>query len=171
MPTYAPEPIRFWKKALAYSFLALMLVVLVYAICSQPWILCALAGLRAFGAYSNRKHNTKLKKLADARKSEGICTFARSFDRRHVDTWIIRAVHEELQQYLKFPGGVCPVNASDKLEKDLTIDPEDIADLIPIVAQRTGRSLENTERNPYYGKITTVDDFVLFINSQPRIVA
>jgi hypothetical protein len=58
----------------------------------------------------------------------------------------------------------------DKLEKDLNIDPEDIEGLIPIVAQRTGRSLESTERNTYYGKVTTVGDILLFINSQPKIV-
>ena len=107
--------------------------------------------------------------MADERANEEICTFARSFERNQVDTWILRAVHEELQHHMKFPEGICPLRASDRLEKDLKIDPDDIEDLIPVVAQRTGRSLEHTERNPFFGKIETVSDFVLFINNQPKI--
>ena len=72
---------------------------------------------------------------------------------------------------MKFPEGTCPLRTSDKLEKDLKIDPDDIEDLIPVVAQRTGRCLENTERNPFFGKIETVGDLVLFINNQPRLNA
>jgi hypothetical protein len=70
-----------------------------------------------------------------------------------------------------FPDGLCPIRASDKLEKDLSIDPEEIDDLVSIVAQRTGRSLENAESNPCFGKITSVGDLVLFINGQPVIAA
>lgn len=109
--------------------------------------------------------------MAEERAHEGICTFARSFDRNQVDTWVIRAVHDELQQQVKFPEGACPLRASDTLEKDLKIDPDDIEDLLPVVTQRTGRSLEHTERNPFFGKIETVGDFVLFINNQPKVNA
>jgi len=121
--------------------------------------------------YESKKHKQRLRKIVDERANEGICTFARSFERNQVDSWIIRAVHEELQHYMKFPEGTCPLRTSDKLEKDLKIDPDDIEDLIPVVAQRTGRCLENTERNPFFGKIETVGDLVLFINNQPRLNA
>lgn len=171
MPAYVPESISPWKQVAAYSFLALLLVAHVYAVWSKPWILAACAAVAVFGVYENWKRNRKLMTLANERVDESICTFARSFDRKRVDTWVIRAVYDELQQYATFRDGTCPLNASDKLEKDLNIDPEDIEDVIQIVAQRSVRSLENTEINPYYGKITTVGDFVLFINSQPRIAA
>ena len=171
IPAYVPEPISSWKQVAAYSFFALMLVALVYAVWSKPWILAACTAVAVFCAFENWMHNKKLKVLANERVDENICTFARSFDRKQVDTWVIRAIYEELQLYVEFPNGTCPLNASDKLENDLNVDPEEIEDLIPIVAQRTGRSLENTEGNSYYGKITTVGDFVQFINSQPKIVA
>lgn len=171
MPAYVPEQISLWIKMSACAFLALMLVTLVYAVWSIPWLLAAGTAVAVFGAYANWKHNNKLKALANERVDESICTFARSFDRKQVDTWVIRAIYEELQLYAEFPNGTCPLNASDNLEKVLNVDPEEIEDLIPIVAQRTGRSLENTEVNPYYGKIKTVGDFVLFINSQPKIIA
>ena len=169
MPAYEPERISTWKKVAAYSFLVLMLVVLIYAAWNRPVVLAVLVGLTGYGVFSSWKHRRKLIKLAEDRANESICTFARAFDRKQVDTWIIRAVHEELQKYVKTPNGTCPLSAADKLEKDLEIDPDDIEELIPIVAQRAGRNLEHTERNPYYGKIVTVGDFVLFMNYQPKI--
>jgi len=171
MPPYVPETVAIWKQALAWSFLAFMFFALGSAIWKKPWIFAVPAAVAVFSVFSSWKHRQGLKKHADERLDESICTFARSFERTQVDTWIIRAAHEELQQYMKFPNGVCPLRASDRLENDLKIDPEDIEDLIPIVAQRTGHSLEDTEKNPFYGKITTVGDFVLFINSQPKISA
>lgn len=134
-------------------------------------MLAVCVAVAVISVYANWKHNQKLKTLAGERVDESICTFAKSFDRKQVDTWVIRAVHEELQQYVKFSNGTCPLRASDELEKDLNIDPDDIEDAIPIVAQRTGRSLEQTEKNPFFGKIETVGDFVLFINNQPRLIA
>ena len=172
MPLYIPELISWQKKVLAYSVLALILYVLLSAIVGHPWISAILAtALTISCVYSSKRHKLRLKKMTDERTNEGICTFARSFDRKEVDTWIIRAVHEELQPQMMFPEGTCPLRASDKLEEDLIIDPEEIEDLIPRVAQLTGRSLEDTERNPFYGKITTVGDIVLFINGQPKISA
>jgi hypothetical protein len=153
MPLYLPEPVSWWKKILAYCVLALVLYVLLSATIRHPWILAVLIVLAISIIYEFRMHKQRLRKMADERENEGIYTFARLFERNQVDTWILRAVHEELQHYMKFPVGTCPLRASDKLEKELKIDPDDIEDLIPVVAQRTGRSLENTEKNPYFGKI------------------
>ncbi|RII24945.1 MAG: hypothetical protein CXR30_19450 [Geobacter sp.] len=171
MPLYLPEQVSWWKKAVAYCVLALLVCILLSVIINHPWVLAIVVALAVTTVYSNKRHNQKLREMADERSNEGICSFARSFERNQVDTWILRAVHEELQHYMKFPEGTCPLRASDRLEKDLKIDPDDIEDLIPIVAQRTGRSLEHTERNPFFGKIETVGDFVLFINNQPRVNA
>ena len=168
MPLYIPEHVSWRKKFLAYCVLALLVYILLSVIINHPWVLALVVALAVFTIYSNKKQNQKLREMADERADEGICTFARSFERNQVDTWILRAVHEELQHYLKFSAGTCPLRASDRFEKDLKIDPDDIEDLIPVVAQRTGRSLEYTEKNPFFGKIETVGDFVLFINNQPR---
>ena len=52
----------------------------------------------------------------------------------------------------------------------LEIDDEDLdMDLVAEIGQRTGRSMENAEKNPYYGKVSTVEDLVLFFNLQPKI--
>jgi hypothetical protein len=49
------------------------------------------------------------------------------------------------------------------------LDVDDVEDLIVDVALRAGRSLEQTERNPHYGKVRTVFDVVLFVNAQPSV--
>lgn len=38
----------------------------------------------------------KLKAIITERPEESICTFARSFDRRKVDPWVVRAVYNDL---------------------------------------------------------------------------
>jgi Mn-dependent DtxR family transcriptional regulator len=57
------------------------------------------------------------------------------------------------------------------LQEDLYIDPDDLDMVIAMrVAERTGRSLEQPERNPHYDKIVTVGDLVNFFNNQPHSV-
>jgi hypothetical protein len=126
---------------------------------------CALC---VWTSVENRREAQRLQTLASARKGESICHFARSFDKRKTDTWIVRAVHQELQLFLE-PFVAFPVRASDALLGDLGLDGDDVDALIVDVAQRTGRSLEQTERNPYYGKVRTVSDVVLFVNAQPTV--
>lgn len=116
----------------------------------------------------NRREAQRLQTLASARAGESICHFARSFDRKKTDTWIIRAVHQELQLFLE-PFVAFPVRASDALLGDVGLDGDDVDSLIADVALRTGRSLEQTENNPYYGKVRTVSDVVLFVNAQPTV--
>jgi hypothetical protein len=86
-----------------------------------------------------------------------------------VDTWVIRAAHQEIQQLMKSYVPAFPVRASDLLLDDLHIDPDDIEDLLVDIAARSGHSLDETESNPFYGKINAVRDLVLFINAQPRL--
>ena len=51
------------------------------------------------------------------------------------------------------------------------LDPDDVdLSLAPDIAQRAGRSLDDTSRNPYFAKVHTVKDLVLFFNAQPRVV-
>ncbi|HWM69920.1 MAG TPA: hypothetical protein VNO35_25310 [Steroidobacteraceae bacterium] len=116
----------------------------------------------------HKRHKARLRLLAESRSGESICEFARSFERKEIDTWVVRAVYEQLQRYL---GGDLPVpiRATDRLKEDLPIDTEDLEmDLMAEISQRAGRSLSNTTANPYYDKVKTVGDLVLFFDAQPK---
>ena len=104
--------------------------------------------------------------MAEERKELSICEFSRSFDTKKIDTWVLRAVYEQLQNYVP----KIPIKADDLLFELLEIDEEDLEfGLIEEIAQRTGRSIENTESNKFYGNVKTVNDLVNFINEQPLI--
>jgi hypothetical protein len=82
---------------------------------------------------------------------------------------VIRAVYEQLQAYLGSNPQV-PIRATDRLREDIPIDVEDLEmDLVPEIAQQTSRGLNETKSNPYYGKVKTVGDLVLFFNVQPKV--
>ena len=86
-----------------------------------------------------------------------------------MDAWIIRAVYEQLQAALPTKQRV-PIKASDSLFDTLMLDEDDLdLDLAEQIAQRTGRSLESCKNNPYYGKVTTAHNLVLFFNHQPLV--
>jgi hypothetical protein len=116
-----------------------------------------------------RRLKSGMRAVAKKRGQASICAFARCFDTRQVDTWAIRAVHEEVQSFLDMYVPAFPVRASDDLLSDLRLEPEDVDGLLENVAGRTGRSLDATADNPYYGRIRTVADLVLFIDAQPRL--
>lgn len=120
-------------------------------------------------AVTNRREKRKFAEMCNVRDDESIGTFARSFSTRHVDTWVIRAAHQEIQQLVKSYIPAFPVRASDSLVDDLHFDSDDIDDLLVDVASRSGHSLDETGRNPFYGRVKTVRDLVLFVNAQPRL--
>lgn len=97
------------------------------------------------------------------RKGESICTFARGFDFRKLDTWILRAVYEELAVQ-------APIRPCDHLERDLRLDGEDIGDCVEAIAVRCGRSLDNASRNPWWDRVETVSDLVMYLHHQPHYV-
>lgn len=117
----------------------------------------------------NKREKRRLEGICSTRDEESICTFARSFSTRHVDTWVVRAAHQEVQQLMKSYVPAFPVRASDSLLDDLHVDYDDIEDLLVDIAACSGHSLYETEKNPFYGKINTVRDLVLFVNAQPRL--
>ena len=120
----------------------------------------------------NVSEHRRLARLAADRRHESICTFARSFPRRSIDTWVIRAVHEGFQPYCRAYGGLTlPLRATDRIDEDLRIDPDDVDDLADEIAVRTGRSLDDAEMNPYYGRVETIADFAAFIDRQPFTAA
>ncbi|WP_228529993.1 hypothetical protein [Diaphorobacter caeni] len=126
----------------------------------------AVAGIAAGSTESKRR--ARLLQLAAERQGESICQFARSFDTRVVDTWIIRAVHDTLLQELEARRAAFPVRASDRLD-DMFFDADDLDMAVaPEVARRAGRSLDNGAANPYFGKVQTVGDLVMFFHFQAK---
>ena len=98
--------------------------------------------------------------IARTRDGESICHFARSFDFRKIDTWIIRAVYEAFSERY-------PIRAEDSLLEDLLMDDEDLEFDVAAVADRVGRSLDDAERNPFV-RLETVRDLVMFLQHQPN---
>ena len=122
-----------------------------------------------WGRKKSKKHFGILLKN---RQKDSIGTFSRHFEFRKIDTWVIRAVYEQLQNYLSSEKENFPIRPSDDIFIDLKIDDEDFEyDLVEEIAQRTGRSLENAESNPYYGKVNIVENLVYFFNEQPKVNA
>lgn len=155
---------------LGWLFLSSIIALYGYALYKFPWVIGALTVVITVTAIvENRNFKTKLTVLAAFRRNESICTFAKSFNLHEVDTWVIRAVYEQLQIYLASTYPQFPVRAEDALNECLITDPDDLdLDLVEEIAKRTGRSLVNTDDNPYYGNVKTVRDLVLFFNAQPR---
>jgi len=119
---------------------------------------------------SGKNEKRRLAALAETRPGESICEFARAFERRSVDTWVVRAVYEQVQELLRPSYDGFPVRADDLLTEDLGIDMDDVEmDLAPVLAERTGRSLDRTESNPFFGKLSTVADLVHFFSLQPLV--
>jgi hypothetical protein len=100
------------------------------------------------------------RRIAEERRGESICQFARGFDCRTIDTWIIRAVYEEFS-------GAFPLRPSDRFKEDLRTDGEELDFGAMDIARRIGRSLDGYERNPMFGKIDTACDLVMFFHHQP----
>lgn len=136
-----------------------------YLLWYEPWktlvlVLASVLYIFIGGILSRRRD----RHIASLRPSESICTFARSFDCRTTDTWIIRAVYEKFQPYVDFP-----LRVSDRLDDDLCVDPDDIGYIVEEIALLTSRPLQNSEQNPLYGKVATLADLVSFFSHQERV--
>ncbi|MBY6211230.1 hypothetical protein KUV95_06665 [Microbulbifer agarilyticus] len=168
MPKYKP---RKASKPALIIFFTVTLAIVIY----QPWYLVVIAGIAllviVWSAIDQPKLEKHFQKLCEERSGLSICEFSRDFDPKLVDTWIIRAVYEQLQAALPTEQTV-PIKASDGLFDTLMLDEDDLdLDLVEEIAQRTSRSLEGYESNPYYGKVTTARNLVLFFNHQDRASA
>ena len=164
MPEYVPHKTSITEKCIQL----LMLSVLILSVWETPFLLLLVPIIAIVSYFLSKKREKKFRALEAKREELTICNFARSFDCKKIDTWVIRAVYEKLQKYILFDGKAFPVKADDHLLDDLEIDEEDLDyDIIDEIAQRTGRSLENTENNPYYYKVKLVRDLVFFFNEQP----
>jgi len=165
MPKYIPGR----PGVLGWVVFSVFMIGFAYALYKLPWLFGTLTVVGTVATIViNRNFKARLTTLAALRNNESICTFAKSFNPREVDTWVIRAVYEQLQSYLASTYPQFPIRAEDRLNDCLITDPDDLdLDLVEEISERTGRSLENTESNPYYAKVETVRDLVLFFNAQP----
>lgn len=172
IPEYVPKKQKIAQTIISFLAISVFITLLFIWIYNQPFIAAGFVVLFIlYTIHWNLDQNKRLTQIAALRKGESICEFARSFDRKKVDPWIIRVVWQELQDYLERKNyGEFPIRKSDQLEKLYKIDLEDLEYDLEIFAQRIGRSLKNTINNPYYSKVTTVGDLVLFLNHQPLII-
>lgn len=169
MPRLARRP----AAVAGWLFVACSLAAIVYFVVTAPMAFFVAAIVLAMFLLLAHQHHKrkelKLHALVSRREGQTICEFARDFNAREVDTWIIRAVYEQLQEKLKHVHPSFPVRADDRLKEDLLLDDDDLdMDLAQEVEARTGRSLDASATNPYFGSVGTVRDFVLFFQNQPR---
>lgn len=165
MPEFKP------RKGNPYA-IAILLLVTITSIYFVPEIflgfICIFLLIVCLSYFEQPKIDRHFDELLKDRKELSIGDFAKEFDCKEVDTWVIRAVYEQVQAYVVSNKHIA-IKSSDKLKEDLHIDDEDLdLDLVEEISQRSGRTLEGYESNPYYGKVKTVKDLVLFFNNQAK---
>ena len=168
MPQFPEErPHPFLKWIFAIGFLSIFSILIIIS----PYILGSLILIMLIGVAGDILEKRRIKRLANARAGESICTFARLMNAKNLDTHVVRAVYEEIGKRLSKPDSIFPLRPTDQLfkAKDLNLDDEDLYELLIAIAFRTKRSLENTRSNPYFNKVETVSDLVQFVMAQPRI--
>lgn len=147
-------------SALGYLFLAAFIGLLGYVAWLIPWYVTA--GVVAVGLVIGRIEQFRQNRIASERVGESLCSFARSFDCRSIDTWVIRAVYEQVSPLVAFP-----IRKSDRFDKELDLMYE-FNEVAEEIAERTGRPLDSCEQNPWYGKVVTLEDVVMFFTCQPK---
>ncbi len=155
---------------------ALLAGAFAYLVVADPKAIAVVLGLTFVAFVLTRpgikREEEHLRALAEARVGHSICEFAREFDLRAVDPWIVRAVYEQLQKQLEHVHPSFPLHAEDRLKEELHLDGDDVdMEVVVQVEHRTGRSLANADANPYYGKVRTVRDLVMFFQFQGERVA
>jgi hypothetical protein len=166
MPPTPQQPWTWRMRIYACALLAGLVAALYYSVAFR-FILTLIV---LISIIMNWIESRLLARLAASRPRESIGSFAFALDFRNIDTWVIRAVYEELQEWVSTRKLVVPVRPSDRLE-DFGIDSEALnLDLGPEIAQRCGRTFDGCERNPYFGKVITVADLVQFFAHQPKAV-
>jgi hypothetical protein len=166
---FIPAAMNSPLKPVRWLVLAGLVALILYCAWLHPAVVgIVLAATIVFSIWWNQATRRSLQRLAESRKGETISEFVASFDAGNTDTWILRAVYEELQAYLAPHFPAFPVRAEDDLCRDLKIEqPHLDFDIARRVLERTGRSLDGAQLNPLYGKVRTVRDFVNFVADQP----
>lgn len=164
MPRYKPQPF-----GVASWFVFLVLACGGFYILWLHPLLTAFAVVLVIGlgVYEHVKEKLYFKKLMRQRQGESLCTFSRAENLTGIDTFILRAVYEEIQIEIP-PQQNFPLRWSDNLYSGLHLQGDNVEELIERVAQRTGRCIKHTELNPLFGKIHTVGDLIVFFNHQSK---
>jgi hypothetical protein len=111
-----------------------------------------------------------MRNIARSRGKPDICTYARSFDYRNTDTKIMREVYTSIQEWAgKYDGIPFPVQSNDSFDALYRMDPDDLDDIYFEIADKFGISTEEAEKNPYFDRVETVRELVLFLDSQPKL--
>ncbi len=110
------------------------------------------------------RYSRRLRRLELERSGESICEFVRALPRRSIDPWAVRAVYEEFQHALGSDS--LPLRATDRL-KEFGLDGVEFDDILELAAKRCCRDLTDTEGNPFYSKVDTLGDLVLWLSAQP----
>ncbi|GGY74295.1 hypothetical protein GCM10011613_19590 [Cellvibrio zantedeschiae] len=163
MPKYKPQPfgVAGWLVLLA------LVSVGLYIFWVHPFVsLSALAIVLGLFVYERFKAYRHFGILVSQRVGESLSTFAREQNLREIDTFVVRAVYEEIR--LDLPVQNFPLRWSDNLYSDLLLTGDEMEDLIERVALRAGRCIRHTAANPLAGKILTVGDLIAFFNHQPQ---
>ena len=156
-----------WFLRLLLCFIALIFF-LAYPFFVSLGLLVLFLSIRGLNFLIKRNGIRHFRKLLSERSEASICTFARAFDRRSVDPWILRSVYDLLKDGPAHIEREFPILPEDNLFNDLLVDEEDMADIIgPIIAFQTGRSLEGYLENFIEGDSHSVRDLVMFFNAQP----
>jgi hypothetical protein len=150
------------------SFVGSLVLVAILSSCAlliwiEPWAVLAVVAISIVLTLVDKCWRTR---MANSRQHESLCTFARNFDCRAIDTWIIRAVYEQIQPLVGFP-----LRKWDTLRADLRLDGDDLSCLAEEIAARTGRPLHGTEKNPWFGRVDTVADLVSFFSCQSKRIS
>lgn len=90
------------NKPLGFSFwfvVLLLAIVACYFLYHYPYLIFLVPVLYLVVVRENKKYRQKYMELLKNKEGESICDFAKSFDAKLIDTWVIRAVYEELQNY------------------------------------------------------------------------
>jgi len=95
-----PKAVERKASPLGWLVLCVFLGGLLYLFWSHPPVMGIVFGILAISAVAGRNHARQMRQFAATRAGGGICEFAREFNAREIDTWIIRAVYEEVQACL-----------------------------------------------------------------------
>jgi hypothetical protein len=158
-PVNRPTKMTVWHWLVLAAIAAFGLWVL-YAYSPLRWVLAGFSVLMVVGAYFGRRY---FKRLEEERKEESICSFSRALPAKKHDTWVVRAVYEEVSRFVRVP-----IRPSDDLEKDLRMHPDDRDDLALEIARRAGRSMKDTQKNPLFDRVKTLADMVALFENQKR---
>jgi len=111
-----------------------------------------------------------MKKIAKYRGRPDICSYSRYFDYRKTDTKIMREVFNSVQDWAgKYEGIPFPVRAEDCFNKLYKMDPDDLDDIYFEIAEKLNINIDNPEKNPYWNKVNTVKDLVMFLHFQKKV--